>query len=145
MDFGSTTDQGPIGAAVGWVQGTLLGSVATTAAIIAVASVGFLMLTGRIDVRRAVQVVFGCFILFGASSIAHGIMAGINGYGGQQVPGPRGRTSAPALLSANASQAVRSVRRRRRPDAVNGWQIVRSCGRLFQCLPCCLEALRDRR
>jgi hypothetical protein len=29
--------------------------------------------------------VFGCFILFGASSIAQGIMAGENGFTGQQV------------------------------------------------------------
>jgi type IV secretory pathway VirB2 component (pilin) len=75
-----------IESALTWLQGTLLGSIATTAAVIAVASVGFLMLTGRIDVRRALQVVFGCFILFGASNIAQGIMAGINGYGAQQVP-----------------------------------------------------------
>ena len=77
-----------IGSAVGWLQGALLGSVATAAAVIAVASVGFLMLTGRIDVRRAVRVVFGCFILFGASSIAQGIMAGINGFGAQQASAP---------------------------------------------------------
>jgi limonene-1,2-epoxide hydrolase len=63
----------------------LLGSIATTVAVIAVASVGYLMLTGRIDIRRAVQVVFGCFILFGASSIAQGIMAGVNGYDAQKV------------------------------------------------------------
>jgi len=73
-----------IGAAVGWLQGALLGSVATAAAVIAVASVGYLILTGRIDFRRAAQVVFGCFILFGASNIAQGIMAGMNGFGAQQ-------------------------------------------------------------
>jgi len=74
----------PIGAAMHWLLGTLSGSIATTAAVIAVVSVGYLMLTGRIDVRRAAQVVFGCFILFGASSIAQGIMAGMNGTGAQQ-------------------------------------------------------------
>jgi type IV secretory pathway VirB2 component (pilin) len=61
-------------AAVGWVEGTLLGTVATAVAVIAVASVGFLLLSGRIDLRRGAQVIFGCFILFGASSIAGGIM-----------------------------------------------------------------------
>jgi len=75
----------PIGSAVTWLQGALLGSIATTAAVVAVASVGYLMLAGRIDVRRAVQVVFGCFILFGASSIAQGIMAGVNGLGSHPV------------------------------------------------------------
>ena len=85
MDIASDPQANAIGAAVGWLQGALLGSVATAAAVIAVASVGYLMLTGRIDVRRAIQVVFGCFILFGASSIAQGIMAGVNEFGAQQV------------------------------------------------------------
>lgn len=59
-------------AALGWLQRALLGSIATTAAIIGVTSAGYLMLIVRIEVRRAIQVVFGCFILFGASSIAQG-------------------------------------------------------------------------
>ena len=67
--------------------------------MIAVASVGYLMLTGRIDVRRAVQVVFGCFILFGASSIAQGIMAGANGIAGQQ-PSTEPIAYGPSLPSA---------------------------------------------
>jgi len=66
-------------AAVDWLQRALLGSVATVAAAIAVASIGWLMLTGRIDVRRAVSIIFGCFILFGASTIADGIMAAVQG------------------------------------------------------------------
>ena len=62
-----------IGSAVGWLQGALLGSVATAAAVIAVASVGFLMLTGRIDWRRGLTVIVGAFIIFGAVSIVAGI------------------------------------------------------------------------
>ena len=61
-------------AAVQWLDELLLGSLAQTVAIIAVAFIGFLMLSGRVDVRRALQVIFGCFLLFGASSIASGIM-----------------------------------------------------------------------
>jgi type IV secretory pathway VirB2 component (pilin) len=60
--------------AVQWLQGTLLGTVATAVAVIAVAGIGLLMLSGRIDIRRATQVIFGCFILFGASTIAAGIV-----------------------------------------------------------------------
>jgi type IV secretory pathway VirB2 component (pilin) len=86
MEYGGNTEPDAIGTALGWLQGTLLGSIGTTVAVIAVASVGFLMLTGRIEVRRAVQVVFGCFILFGASSIAQGIISGLNSFGAQQVP-----------------------------------------------------------
>jgi type IV secretion system protein VirB2 len=43
------------------------------AAVIAVAAVGFMMLTGRINWRYGVTVVLGCFILFGAASIVAGI------------------------------------------------------------------------
>ncbi len=64
-------------AAVSWLTGTLLGTLAMSVAMIAVASIGLLMVAGRIDIRRAGQVIFGCFILFGASSIASGIMAGV--------------------------------------------------------------------
>jgi type IV secretion system protein VirB2 len=59
--------------AVSWLQGTLLGTIATVAAVIAVAVVGFMMLTGRINWRYGVTVVLGCFILFGATSIVAGI------------------------------------------------------------------------
>jgi hypothetical protein len=47
--------------------------VATTVAVICVATVGLMMLSGRVDLRRGASVVLGCFILFGASSIAAGI------------------------------------------------------------------------
>ena len=61
--------------AVQWMQGTLLGTVATVIAVIAVASVGFLMLTGRINWRYGATVILGCFILFGAASIVAGIQS----------------------------------------------------------------------
>ena len=64
---------GVVVSAVNWLQGTLLGTVATVAAVIAVASVGFLMLTGRINWRHGATVILGCFILFGAASIVAGI------------------------------------------------------------------------
>lgn len=64
---------GPLVSAVKWLQGTLLGTVATVVAVIAVACVGFLMLTGRINWRYGITVILGCFILFGAASIVAGI------------------------------------------------------------------------
>lgn len=64
---------GPIVSAVQWLQGTLLGTVATVLAVIAVACVGLLMLTGRINWRYGAVVILGCFILFGAVSIVAGI------------------------------------------------------------------------
>lgn len=66
---------GVIVSAVQWLQGTLLGTVATVVAVIAVAAVGFMMLTGRINWRYGATVILGCFILFGAASIVGGIQA----------------------------------------------------------------------
>ena len=63
----------PILAALNWIQGTLLGNVATAAAVIAVAAVGFLMLSGRIEWRRGLTVILGAFIIFGAAAIVAGI------------------------------------------------------------------------
>ena len=64
---------GPISGAVDWLQGTLLGNVATAVAVIAVAAVGFMMLTGRVNWKYGATVVLGLFILFGAASIVGGI------------------------------------------------------------------------
>nr|WP_281190463.1 TrbC/VirB2 family protein [Novosphingobium naphthalenivorans] len=64
---------GPIVAALGWLQGTLLGNVATAVAVMAVAAVGFMMLTGRLNWRFGATVIIGVFILFGAGAIVSGI------------------------------------------------------------------------
>ncbi|MDP3080885.1 MAG: TrbC/VirB2 family protein [Brevundimonas sp.] len=73
VSLADPSGSGPIVSAVQWLQGTLLGTVATVLAVIAVACVGLLMLTGRIDWRRGSVVILGCFILFGAVSIVAGI------------------------------------------------------------------------
>ncbi|MBN9142371.1 MAG: type VI secretion protein [Novosphingobium sp. 63-713] len=70
---------GPIVAALGWLQGTLLGNVATAVAVMAVAAVGFMMLTGRMNWRFGATVIIGCFILFGASAIVSGIQSAAAG------------------------------------------------------------------
>lgn len=61
--------------AISWMQNTLLGTIATTIAVMAVAMVGFMMLTGRMNWRYGATVVIGCFVLFGAASIVGGIQA----------------------------------------------------------------------
>jgi len=66
---------GPIVAALAWMQGTLLGNVATAVAVMAVAAVGFMMLTGRLNWRFGATVIVGCFVLFGAASIVSGIQS----------------------------------------------------------------------
>ncbi len=73
--FSDPAGSGPIVHAVNWLQATLLGTVATVAAIIAVSSVGFLMLTGRMNWRYGATVILGCFILFGAAAIVAGIQS----------------------------------------------------------------------
>jgi type IV secretion system protein VirB2 len=73
--YADPAGSGPIVSALHWLQGTLLGTVATVVAVIAVASVGFLMLTGRMNWRHGATVILGCFILFGAASIVGGIQA----------------------------------------------------------------------
>ena len=63
----------PILAAVTWMQDTLLGEVASGVAVIAVAVVGFMMLSGRLNWRYGATVIVGCFVLFGAATIVGGI------------------------------------------------------------------------
>ena len=70
-----------IAAAIAWLQATLLGTLATSIAIIAVSFVGLMMLAGRMPVRRGLTVIGGCFILFGAPFIAAGIQASVGGEG----------------------------------------------------------------
>lgn len=70
---GDPAGSGAIVGAVQWLQGTLLGTVATTVAVIAVAFIGLMMLTGRMNWRHGAAVILGCFILFGAASIVAGI------------------------------------------------------------------------
>ena len=66
---------GPSVNALSWMQGTLLGNVATAVAVMAVAAVGFMMLTGRMNWRFGATVIIGCFVLFGAATIVAGIQA----------------------------------------------------------------------
>ncbi len=65
----------PLATAMGWLQGTLLGTLATAVAVIAVAALGMMMLTGRLNLKRGATTILGCFILFGAPSIATGVLA----------------------------------------------------------------------
>lgn len=106
----------PIAESLAWVQGAALGTVATTIAVIAVAIVGLLMLSGRLDLRRAVTVVAGCFLLFGAGRIA----AGLTGLAGAAplpmavpdiTPLPQGPPSPPPVVyDPYAGASVPTVR-----------------------------------
>lgn len=69
----SPAGSSPILSAVTWMQDTLLGEVASGVAVIAVAVVGFMMLSGRLNWRYGATVIVGCFVLFGAATIVGGI------------------------------------------------------------------------
>lgn len=79
---GGPQGSGPILAAVNWVRGTMEGGIATAAAVVAVAFVGFMMLTGRMNWKHGVTVIIGCFILFGAATIVAGIQLAAQASGG---------------------------------------------------------------
>lgn len=71
--FADPAGSGAIVGAVQWVQGTLMGTIATVVAVIAIAVVGMMMLSGRLNWKYGATVILGCFILFGAASIVGGI------------------------------------------------------------------------
>ena len=72
------TNQGgdPITSALLWMQSILLGPIATTVAVMAVAGVGFMMLTGRMNWRYGATVIIGVFIIFGAPRLVATISGG---------------------------------------------------------------------
>ncbi len=87
-------------AAVVWLEGTLLGTVATSVAVIAVSAVGLMMLAGRVNIRHGLTVIAGSFILFGAATIAAGIQASLAGAGqgaAPAAPPPTLATAPPSL------------------------------------------------
>jgi hypothetical protein len=70
---------GALPAAALWVQGVLTGPAATGLATLAIAGTGFALLTGRIDWRRGLQVVLGCFLLFGAPLLVRELAGVVRG------------------------------------------------------------------
>ncbi|WEK46396.1 MAG: TrbC/VirB2 family protein [Candidatus Andeanibacterium colombiense] len=59
-----------LGGAADWITGLLAGTLTTSLCVIAVACLGFLLLTGQLAIRRGGQVIMGCFVLLGASTFA---------------------------------------------------------------------------
>lgn len=91
-----------LAAATSWIEASVLGSVATAVAVIAVASVGIMLLQGRLPVRRGISVVIGAFLVFGAAQIAGGLQSI-----GSDVPPPRWQlvTQVPAAAPQLTQQA----------------------------------------
>ena len=94
-------------AASDWLLDLLQGQAVTAIAVLAVAFLGFEMLSGRISLKNALRVVLGCFILLGSATIAQGFMdAGRGALGGpvQVAPyvSPPAPASVPVYPTANA-------------------------------------------
>ena len=64
---------GIILSAVNWLYGAVLGTIATVVALITLASVGVMMLTGSINWRLGAVAILGCIIGFCLTSIVAGI------------------------------------------------------------------------
>jgi TrbC/VIRB2 pilin len=62
-----------------WAEAVLTGPLATGLAVVAVAGLGYHLLSGQIVLRRAGQVLLGLFILFGAPTIARELSANLRG------------------------------------------------------------------
>lgn len=57
-----------------WARDLLAGSIATAVAVLAIAWLGFAMLQGHLPWRSGGRMILGCFVLFGASTIASGLV-----------------------------------------------------------------------
>lgn len=102
-DLTASLGGAPLVGAATWVEHALLGTVATTVAVIAVAWLGYLTLAGRIEIRRALTTLLGCFVLFGAPSIALGLLGLVEGAVGQR-PADVSMMTVPAPLATPAAQ-----------------------------------------
>ena len=70
----SPSEIGALSSAGTWVTSLLAGEAAFAIATLSIASLGFLFLSGRVEWRRAAWSVAGVALLFGAPTIASGIL-----------------------------------------------------------------------
>lgn len=68
-----------LASAADWLMGLATGRLASAFAILAIASIGFALLQGHLSPRRAMRVVLGCFVLFGAPVIVNGLLLLVRG------------------------------------------------------------------
>lgn len=106
-----------LGGASEWMQGALGGSLATSLCVIAIAILGLLLLIGRLQVRRSVEVVLGCFLLLGAGLLADELqqlgqgVAGDQAFGGEQIIIPQTSATQPPPPAHYDPYAGASLRR----------------------------------
>lgn len=89
-----------LGSAAAWLEAAIHGPVVTSVAVLAIAGVGFAMLRGQLSIRRAAIVASGCFIAFGAPSIARSLAMLAQSQSNDDVP-VIGSFEAPSPPAAN--------------------------------------------
>lgn len=67
------------GATIDWISSVLLGELAITLSVLAVAMLGFSLLSGRLHLRLGGRVVLGLFLLLGAPAIVTAFSVGLIG------------------------------------------------------------------
>ena len=83
--FAPPPGSGSLSAASQWAIELVSGQLVTTIAVIAVAILGYEMLSGQISFKSALRVLLGCFILLGSATIARGFMDASRGNIGEPV------------------------------------------------------------
>ena len=84
-----------------WIQNLLLGQFGTIIAVLAVAITGLNMLWGHISVKESARILLGCFILFGAPTIAQGLMSTVESTAGTiEITPPQTFTTTPSMSAA---------------------------------------------
>ena len=86
-----------------WFQAVLSGAGVTGITAIAIAALGVVMMTGRIDLRRIGRAVLGAFLFFGASAIASEMLRSA-----QSVGSNASITNDPDLLRASSEPLPRA-------------------------------------
>jgi len=63
----------PLEAILESIIGIMTGPIATGVAIVAVAAIGYMWMSGRLEMGRAVAIVFGMILIFGAANIVNAL------------------------------------------------------------------------
>lgn len=92
-------DGSALAAAADWATGLLSGPLAVGLATLGVAGFGLSMLAGRLELRRGLAVILGCFVLLGAPAMARGLLGLLDIERPAPVIAPQVAHSEPAIES----------------------------------------------
>ena len=97
----------PVAAEAGdWLGSLLGGELASALCIVAIAMLGFMMLSGRLPVRSGLKVIAGCFLLLSASLVA----GGLQGAARDTASGTANIHSGPLIVEAEPEEVLPPAR-----------------------------------